>query len=402
MSKEMLTKTYSIMGLVSQLRSGQLNRDAEMQRSYVWGKKEQTEFIDSILQIETTYIPSLIGAESEKEIEIKGKMERIIDLLDGKQRGTTLEKFVNDEITLGYNIRPVVIRQEDDTEKTYIVSGLKWSEFPEEVKMLFKVIKIQMVYFKNMNSEARDLQFIKLQGGKKLSNAEINKVRIGATVRGFIYKQLATDLWTKYAKISSNREVKFETMQQVLMIMSSKCDLSGKSLQTFSEDSEMIEDDTDMLEQVEQTTDYLNEVVKLIKKCSLPIELQSLEESEIIEQLESKQLKKYLKPVEYLKKVHVPIIYNVASKAINNNIEVKQFSEFLNKFFLDIPFAYHSKMGDGSASITNVKARIESMTKSFMDYFKIKEQIQNQVELTPEEQEIANNIYSIVNQEKVS
>jgi len=39
MAKEMLTKTFGIVGLVSQLKSGQINRDAEMQRSYVWGSK---------------------------------------------------------------------------------------------------------------------------------------------------------------------------------------------------------------------------------------------------------------------------------------------------------------------------------------------------------------------------
>jgi len=146
MSKEMLTKTFSMVGFVSQIKSGQINRDAEMQRSFVWKNKEQTDLIDSVFQSATTYIPPVIGAESEEEIEIKGKQEKIIDLLDGVQRSTTLERFMNDEVKLGYNIRPVIIEQEDDTEKTYSVSGLKWSELEESVKMLFKACKIQMIY----------------------------------------------------------------------------------------------------------------------------------------------------------------------------------------------------------------------------------------------------------------
>ena len=374
MAKEMNVKTLGIVGLVSQLKSGQINREAEMQRSYVWGQKEQTELIDSVFQVSTTYIPPLIGAETEVEIEVKGKLEKVIDLLDGKQRSTTLEKFLNDEIKLGHNIRPVVIENEDDTVETYIVQGKKWSEIPERAKQVFKNCKIQMVYFKDMTQTERELQFIKLQGGKKLSNAEINKVRIGDEVRTFIYKQLATDLWTKYINVSSNREVKFETMQQVLMVMTNSFDLSGKSLQAFSEDSAIITEDT--MNQVERVTEYLNDVVKLIKKFSLPSELQGLEESEVTAKLEPKELKKYLKAIEYLKKVHVPIIYNTALKAIQNDVSAKDFAKFVSKFFENVPSRYKRFAESDSASSGSVKIRLEEMDKALVDEFKIVEKVE--------------------------
>jgi len=385
--KEMLTKTFGIVGLVSQLKSGQINRDAEYQRSLVWGNKEQTDLLDSVFQSATTYIPPLIGAESEEVMEIKGKMENRIELLDGKQRSTTLEKFLNDEIKLGYNIRPVTIEHEDGTEKTYIISGKKWSELEEEVKLLFKACKIQMVYFKGMTAEERDLQFIKLQGGKKLSNAEINKVRIGCSAREFIYKQLATDLWTKFVNVSSNREVKFETMQQTLMVMTGVWDLSGKSLQAFSEDSAMITED--IMQQVETATEYLNEVVKLIKKSSLPVELQKLEESETIAKLEPKELKKYLKTIDYLKKVNVPIIYNTALKAILNDVNTKDFAKFVSKFFENIPSRYKRFAESDSASSGSVKIRVEEMDKALVDEFKIVEKVE---EIQPEVQNLDSDI----------
>jgi len=387
MAKEMLTKTFGIVGLVSQLKSGQINRDAEMQRSYVWGQKEQTELIDSVFQVLTTYIPPLIGAETEVEIEIKGKQEKVIDLLDGKQRSTTLEKFLNDEIKLGHNIRPVVIENEDDTVETYIVAGKKWSEIPERAKQVFKNCKIQMVYFKDMTQHERELQFIKLQGGKKLSNAEVNKVRIGDEVRTFIYKQLATDLWTKFINVSSNREVKFETMQQVLMVITNSFDLSGKSLQAFSEDSIMI--DSEVMNQVEAVTEYLNKVVKLIKKSSLPVELQKLEESEVTVKLEPKELKKYLKAIEYLKKVHVPIIYNTALKAIQNNVSANDFAKFVSKFFENVPSRYKRFAESDSASSGSVKIRVEEMDKALVDEFKIVEKVE---EIQPEVQNLNSDI----------
>jgi hypothetical protein len=369
MAREMNVKTYGIPGLINQLKSGQINRKAEMQRSYVWGNKEQTEFIDSVFQSSNTYIPPLIGAESENEIEVKGKVEKVINLLDGVQRSTTLDKFLNNEIKLGYNILPVKI--DDESEQTYNVAGLKFEELPDVVKTFFKLQKIQMIFFKNMSYTEQERQFIKLQGGKKLSNAEVNKVRIGQQVREFIYKQLATDLWTKYANISSNREVKFETMQQVLMIMNNKYDLSGKSLQAFSEDSEMITEDT--LEQAETVTQYLNEVAKLIKKLSLPEELQSLTEAEIIEKLETKQVKKYLKAIAYFKKVNVPIIYNNALKAIQNGVTAEQYANFISKFFVDISAKYKRCTESKSADSVNVKGRIEELDNALVKEFEIVE-----------------------------
>jgi len=409
MAKEMLTKTFGIVGLVNQLKSGQINRDAEMQRSYVWGTKEQTELIDSVFQVLTTYIPPLIGAETEVEVEVKGKQEKVIDLLDGKQRSTTLEKFLNDEIKLGYNIRPIIIENEDDTIETYIVAGKKWSEIPERAKQVFKNCKIQMVYFKDMTQTERELQFIKLQGGKKLSNAEVNKVRIGCSVREFIYRQLATDLWTKHVNISPNREVKFEAMQQVLMVMTSKFDLSGKSLQEFSEDSKMITED--VMAQAETVTEYLDEVAKFIKKFSLPVELQKLEESEAIAKLDAKQLKKYQKVVDYLKKAHVPIIYNTALKAIQNDVNAEQFATFIAKFFFDVPARYKRYTESDTATAGSVKIRVEEMEKALVNEFKIVEKIEvvaeepenlenditpDQEELSDEDKEDAQTILNIV------
>jgi len=393
--KEMLVKTFGIVGLVGQLKSGQINRDAEMQRSFVWGNKEQTDLIDSVFQALTTYIPPIIGAETEVEIEIKGKLEKVIDLLDGKQRSTTLERFLNDEIKLGHNIRPVVIENEDETVETYIVAGKKWSELPDRAKQVFKNCKIQMVYFKDMTQQERELQFIKLQGGKKLSNAEVNKVRIGDEVRTFIYKQLATDLWTKFINVSANREVKFETMQQVLMVMTNSFDLSGKSLQEFSEDSIMV--DAETMAQVERVTEYLNEVVKFIKKFSLPAELQKLEESEVIAKLEPKELKKYQKPIEYLKKVHVSVIYNTALKAILNDISAKGFAKFVAKFFFDVPARYKRYTESDTSSASSGKIRIEEMDKALVNEFKIVAKV---AEVKVEEVEQIQEVEPVIEQEE--
>jgi hypothetical protein len=398
MSKlEKFTKEYSITGIVNQLKNGQINKDAEMQRSYVWGIKEQTEFIDSVFQSEKVYIPPVIGAETEQEIEIKNKIEKVIDLLDGKQRLTTLEKLLNNEIKIGNNIKPVTIENEDGTEKTYIVAGMTWNEIPEELKTFFKSNKIQMVFFKGMSYEERERQFIKLNGGKKLTNAELNKAKIGQDIREFIYRQLTTDLWTKLVKVSNNRETKFETMQQTIMLLSGEYSFKGKDLAEFAEGSTVTEE---TLITIETITKYLNNVAKDIKKAMLPTELQDLEESEVIEKLDEKQLKKYLKPIEFLKKVNIPIIYHTANEAVKNNITESQFAEFLNNFFENEPFNYNRYTGSGSADASSVKGRINSMTEKFMEHFKIEEDAEETAQEEDQDQELEPNEQDIKNLEK--
>jgi len=362
----MNTKIFSITDLIKDLKSGLINRDAEMQRSFVWTNKDQTELIDSIFQNATTYIPPLIGAESDKKIEIQGKPEKIISLLDGNQRSTTIEKFIGNELRLGNNIRPVIIEHEDETSKTYIIAGLKWSEIPEEAKGIFRGYKVEMVFFENMSLEDQERQFIKLQGGKKLTNAEVNKVRIGQEPRGFIYKQLASDLWSKGTNISNNREVKFEAMQQVLMVMTNQFEISGKSLQAFSENCNIPEA---TLGHVEMITEYIGKAANIIKKSILDPELQVLEESEIIEKLKPRPRKKYLKPIDYFKKVNMPIIYNTAIKAIDNEIRPEQFAEFISNFFADVPNDYKELTRKDCAASASVKGKIEIMDKAFVNEF---------------------------------
>ena len=129
--------------------------------------------------------------------------------------------------------------------------------------------------------------------------------------------------------------------------------------------------DAETMNQVESITEYLNEVVKLIKKFSLPVDLQKLEESEVTAKLEPKELKKYLKAIDYLKKVHVPVIYNTAVKAILNDVSAKDFAKFVAKFFFDVPARYKRFVESDTTSSASVKIRLEEMDKALVNEFKI-------------------------------
>lgn len=62
----------------------------EYQRPYVWGDKERTEFMDNLFSAKP------IGAFSVIEID-KSKPTEWIEVVDGRQRVTTLKMFFNNE-----------------------------------------------------------------------------------------------------------------------------------------------------------------------------------------------------------------------------------------------------------------------------------------------------------------
>ena len=97
-----------------------------VQRTDVWKAEQRDLFIHSIL---TGFpIPQIISLRSE----VVGKNDKMVmldDLIDGKQRTTTLRMFRNNEHRLG-NIQPIVI---DDT--AYDISGMTYEELPEVLIM---------------------------------------------------------------------------------------------------------------------------------------------------------------------------------------------------------------------------------------------------------------------------
>jgi hypothetical protein len=71
-----------------------------------------------------------------------------------------------------------------------------------------------------------------------------------------------------------------------------------------------------------------------------------------------------------MKKVNIPMVYNIAKIAFDSNINASEFVQFLNKFFEKVPADYKRCTGSGSADESNVKSRIAIITDAYNTYFK--------------------------------
>ncbi|EQC3953031.1 DUF262 domain-containing protein [Klebsiella pneumoniae] len=109
------TGEYPIDMYIRWIKSGALNFGAEYQRDHVWGHQEQQTFL--LVLISGFPIGSVALAKAPDWDICDGPY---IEVVDGKQRLTTLKLFINNEI-------PIVIGGEE----------IYWSEFSRSEQLAF-------------------------------------------------------------------------------------------------------------------------------------------------------------------------------------------------------------------------------------------------------------------------
>lgn len=109
------TGEYPIDMYIQWIKSGALNFGAEYQRDYVWGHQEQQTFLRVL--ISGFPIGSVALAKAPDWDIYDGPY---IEVVDGKQRLTTLKLFINNEI-------PIVFGEEE----------IYWSEFTRAEQLSF-------------------------------------------------------------------------------------------------------------------------------------------------------------------------------------------------------------------------------------------------------------------------
>lgn len=129
---------YPIDMYIDWLRRGALNFGAEYQRDYVWGHEEQQTFLRVL--VSGFPVGSVALAKAPDWAEAEGSY---IEVVDGKQRLTTLSLFINDEI-------PIVLNGE----------GIYWSEFTRAEQLAFGRPTLSAVILDDANERDRIAYFV--------------------------------------------------------------------------------------------------------------------------------------------------------------------------------------------------------------------------------------------------
>lgn len=182
---------YTSEKFIKMIKRGTLSFDFAIQRVQgQWDKGQTNDFIHSILQ----------GYDIPPIYIIKEGREEIADMsiLDGKQRLTQIFDFYNDKFKLNKDFHEVVIYERENgkiEQQVYNLSGLTFSQLPDELKTLFLEYELPVVLLHEYTKEQIEIQFYRLNNGSVFTKQQKANALLGNTLAEEIKKLSFHDLF---------------------------------------------------------------------------------------------------------------------------------------------------------------------------------------------------------------
>lgn len=252
-------KTRTVQAVTRDIKKNKIVLDTSIQRkSDQWNKKKKSLLILSGIQ--GIIIPGIFAKETMNE-----KSDTIWEVLDGKQRLTTLNSFLNDEFKLDKTL------PEEYANK-------KFSELDEETQNTIKNIEIVVNVYQDITEQETEIIFCRLNNGQKLSNDNLLRAHMGPELRAFVDEAIEKPFMSKTA-LTNGQLKKSEDQGVVLAALSliADCgttDFSKDGLTAFVD--EFKEDfNKENVQSILDALDWLDTVIeeknKYLKKISLPM-----------------------------------------------------------------------------------------------------------------------------------
>ncbi|EPZ44479.1 DUF262 domain-containing protein [Alicyclobacillus acidoterrestris] len=333
--------TKSEQTVESLLRGGstQISTDLVIQRKEdIWDRKRKSLLIHSMLM--GYPIPSLFFAKEGDTFHV----------LDGKQRLTSIQGFVDDKYALSTSIPEI-----SD------LAGKKFSKLDKEQQQKILEYRLDLTVVEDLTEEEMEELFVRWNNGMPLVRIETTRVILGQSVHKFIREITEMPFFKEKVKLSNankRRCVDEELVLQILALVSKReTGFSGNELKEFAK--ELRKDDV----KEELRADIQNACHDLNKAFS--------------------------GEEEFLKKLHVPMIFKLVldmqeiNRNTNRRISPKQFGEFVVNFWNNRPEEYKNASMSGSARKENVQKRLSIMTQAFEEHFGV--QVKRDVPTADEE-----------------
>lgn len=189
--EDIKTSPKSLRSLVGEINKGKYNFDLPIQRrADIWNSKEKSLFIDTLLRNYPLY-PALVNKHSDT---------KEIDVVDFKQRFTTVASFANDEFKLSKNLKPLII---DGVE--YEIAGKKFSKLDEVVQGRFNDRDISIITMTDATEEEISDIFDRINMGHQLTSGQKRSTIQSKQVRKIVYSLAAHPF---FAKVLSKAQYK--------------------------------------------------------------------------------------------------------------------------------------------------------------------------------------------------
>lgn len=346
-----------------------LTFENEIQRVFEqWKDDQKSLLIHSILD---DYIipPIYLIKEDKGSKDSRGRAISDYDVLDGKQRLTTVFDFVDGKFALS-DITPTI--EIDDVE--YDLAGKRFDELDEELQENITNYGFTIYNLEGNSDEEVEEFFLRINGGVSLSKNQITKGKVGIKMMSYLNKLLEKDFFTKVCNFSgaqSKTEVNLCVLLQSAMLFD--VEAGRYEFPTFSENDVQVYGASLHDGMNEETKRKLESVISYL--------------DEVFAENDKKE--------KWLRKTHIPMVVFLADYAQNHEIEPDQFKEWFDEFaysYYDPDCDYAQYCGAGSVKKPKVFGRIEVMKEHFNNYFNIEEEKQDieeeKADIDNEEQDI--------------
>lgn len=348
---------WSFKKVAEEMKKGTINfKCGGAQRGFVWDKARQSLFVHSGLRgdlIPCLYVRRIVEKEVEQceEIikEVK-KVKYVFEMRDGKQRCTTIMRYINNEFkTSG------IPEYEEGDKLDYRIerngelvspNGIGFEDLTEDEKLDFLTRSITVYYIDNATDAEADMIFLKLNNGKALTTAERNRAE--AKSRSEIIDIANHDIFKLMFSEKTLDNNAFDTVvKSYIMLNNDNPSLLNKDVKPLMKSIDIADEDKKQLTVI---FDYILETYNV---------------------LETKKVKKRI-----IGKTSFLSLIPIAEQALNDGKIAEEFASFLDKFFSGkttkeptISKTYNDNFFDSSASRMKIRLRHNALMNEYEKMF---------------------------------
>lgn len=350
------TAQWSFKKIAEEMKKGNIDfKCGSAQRGDVWDRSRQSLLIHSGLRGDI--IPCLYVRRVEKDIEqaeeiIKEvkKVKYVFEMRDGRQRCTTIFKFINGKFkTSGipeYEEGDKIDYRLERNGEMVSPNGIGFEDLTEDEKLDFLTRTLTVYYIDNATDAEADMIFLKLNNGKALTTAERNRAE--AKSRSEIIDIASHDIFKLMFSEKTLDNNAFDTVvKSYIMLNNDNPSLLNKDVKPLMKSIDITDEDKKQLTAV---FDYILETYNV---------------------LETKKVKKRI-----IRKTSFLSLIPIAEQALNDGKIAEEFASFLDKFFSGkttkeptISKTYNDNFFDSSASRMKIRLRHNALMNEYEKMF---------------------------------